>query len=87
VSAAIGRVVDEAGEPVAGAFVSVAWSNVPYPEIALLTDAEGKVQMPLPKGQFRIVAHAADGRRGSIETTVSEDSTGAEWRLVLSSPE
>lgn len=79
--------VDESGEPVAGAFVSVAWSNVPYPEIALVTDAKGKVQMPLPEGRYRIVAHAADGRRGSIETTVGQDNTGAEWRLVLSSPD
>jgi hypothetical protein len=82
--AAVLRVVDETGAPVAGALVSVAWSTVPFPEIALVTDAKGEVLMPLARGRYRILAHAADGRQGSLEATVGEDGAGADLRLVLS---
>jgi hypothetical protein len=78
------RVVDEAGTPVAGALVSVAWSNIPYPEISLVTDPSGEVRLPLSEGRFRIVAHAPDGRHGSLEAAVDDGAPRATWRLVLS---
>jgi hypothetical protein len=83
-SAAIVRVVDKAGAPVAGALVSVAWSTVPFPEIALVTDSNGEVRMQLAEGEYQIVAHAADGRHGSIEVAVNDGAPRATWRLVLS---
>lgn len=82
--AAFVRVVDETGAPVAEALVSVAWSNVPFPEIALVTNAKGEVRMHLEKGQYQIVAHAPDGRQGSLEADVGEEAPRATWRLVLS---
>ena len=84
VPAATVRVVDESGTPVAGALVSVAWSNIPYPEISLVTDPSGEVRLPLSQGRFRIVAHAADGRHGSLEAAIGEEDSRATWRLVLS---
>jgi hypothetical protein len=84
---AIVRVVNETGAPVAGALVSVAWSNVPFPEIALVTDAKGEVRMQLADGQYHIVAHAADGRNGILEAAVRKEAHRATWQLVLSRSE
>lgn len=70
----LGRVVDAAGQPVPEAFVSVVWSTAPFPEIALVTDADGTFRMGLPAGRFRLRANTADGRTG--ETEVSGESSG-----------
>lgn len=69
-----GRVVDALGGPVAAAAVMVAGGTAPTPEIAIRTDAEGRFRLALPAGTFRVVAHAADGRRGEIEVTRSDAS-------------
>ena len=61
------KVMDDTGAPLEGAFVAVEKSSVPFPEIALVTDAEGSVQLFLPEGHFRIVANARDDRRGAVE--------------------
>jgi hypothetical protein len=59
------RVVDESGDPVEGAFVSVLESTVAFPEIALVTDRHGMVKLMLPKGRFVIGANDGD-RRGEL---------------------
>jgi len=61
------RVVDAEGRPLAGANVSVVWSSVPVPEIALLTDAHGVLRLPLPPGRFRLRAHAPGSASGEAE--------------------
>lgn len=67
-----GRVVDDGGQPVIGALLSVEWGTVPTPEIAVQTDENGEFRLALPKGRFRIAAHAPDGRAGTVELTTEE---------------
>jgi hypothetical protein len=73
------RVVNESGVPVEGAFVSVVRSNVAFPEIALVTDRSGVVQLSLPKGRFVIGANAEGERYGEMEV----DSTGGDLGEVV----
>lgn len=61
------RVVDETGAPVEGAFVSVLRSTIAFPEIALVTDENGIVQLSLPHGRFVIGADASEERRAEVE--------------------
>lgn len=67
-----GRVVDSSGHPVPGATVSVVWSTVPVPEMALVTDVNGVVRLNLPPGRFRLRAHAPDGKSGEAEVEGGE---------------
>jgi Carboxypeptidase regulatory-like domain len=62
-----GRVVDASDHPIPGAMVSVVWGTAPFPEIALLTDADGMFQLALPPGRFRLRAYAPDGASGDVE--------------------
>ncbi len=72
------RIVDEAGKPVAGATVAVVRSSVPFPEIALLADDDGVVDLRLPPGTFTFRAYGPTGQSG--EATVQ--SPGAAEALV-----
>jgi hypothetical protein len=62
-------VLDERGRPVADAAVALSRSSVPYPEIALLTDADGVVELQLPPGIFVFRASAPGDRSGDLEVT------------------
>lgn len=53
-----GTVMTSDGEPVEGAFVTIATASVPVPEIAVVTDAMGRFQLRLPAGRFTLRAHA-----------------------------
>jgi hypothetical protein len=55
-----GRVVDRDGRPIAGAYVSVVWGTEAMPDIARRTDPEGRFQVGLPPGRFRLEAVAGD---------------------------
>jgi uncharacterized GH25 family protein len=68
------RIVDEAGKPVAGATVAVVRSSVPFPEIALLADDDGVVEIRLPSGTFTFRAHGPAGQSG--EVTVQSPGSG-----------
>ncbi|MGH8698564.1 MAG: hypothetical protein ACREVS_18910 [Burkholderiales bacterium] len=68
------RIVDEAGQPVAGAAVAVVRSSVPFPEIALLAGDDGVVEIRLPPGTFTFRAHGPAGRSG--EVTVRSPGAG-----------
>lgn len=61
-----GRVVDEYGDPVQGALVSVEWSTCAVPEITLVSGPDGGFRLGLPEGRFRIGARWGE-RRGSSE--------------------
>ena len=76
-----GRVIDAAGLPVGEAFVSVIWGTTPFPEIALVTEADGSFAIRLPDGRFILRANTADGRTGEAE--VSSASPG-EYLIRLS---
>jgi hypothetical protein len=60
------RIVDEAGNRVAGATVAVVRSSVPFPEIALLADDAGVVELRLPAGTFTFRAHGPAGQSGEV---------------------
>lgn len=60
------KIVDGAGEPVAGATVAVVRSSVPFPEIALLADDHGVVEVRLPSGTFTFRAHGPAGESGEV---------------------
>jgi len=61
------RVVDRHGRAVAGARLAVVESTVPFPEVALIADAEGRVSLALRPGRFTFRAHAPDGQTGEVE--------------------
>jgi hypothetical protein len=62
-----GRVVNADGVPVARARVTIVAATVPMPEIALLTGPDGRFELELPEGRFRLRAHAAAGEVGEAE--------------------
>jgi hypothetical protein len=68
------RIADDAGRPVPGATVAVVRSSVPFPEIALLADDDGVVNLRLPPGTFTFRAHGPAGQSG--EVTVRSPGTG-----------
>lgn len=62
-----GRVLDASGAPVPGARIVIVASTVPLPEIALLSDTEGRFALRLPTGHFTLRAHGPDGAVGEAE--------------------
>jgi hypothetical protein len=73
-----GRVVDAAGKPVRGALVAEL-SGVP--EIALVTDEEGRFAVNLPAGRYRFRATAPGGETAEAEW---DGNAGVELELRLS---
>ena len=72
------RIIDRNGRPVIEATVAVVRSTVPFPEIALIPDADGIVEVQLPPGTFTFRAHGPFAQQG--EATVT--SPGAEEEIV-----
>jgi hypothetical protein len=68
------RVLEHDGSPVVGALVVVEWSDVPVPEIALVTSERGEVAMRLLPGRYRLAAIAA-GARAILETRIDGNET------------
>jgi protocatechuate 3,4-dioxygenase beta subunit len=60
-----GLVLDDGERPVNGAMVSVVEATAPVPEIALVTDDDGRFGFGVRPGTYRLQATAADGRRGT----------------------
>lgn len=60
------RIVDENGRPAGGASLAVTRSTVPFPEIALLADDDGRLELRLPDGDFTFAAHDSAGRSGEV---------------------
>jgi hypothetical protein len=76
-----GRVVDEDGRFVAGAFVTVVSGTTPVPELALVTEDDGTFSIGLPQGRFRLRANTADARSGEAE--IDETAETGEGELVI----
>ncbi len=76
------RVVDEHGLPVEGAFISMLRSTVAFPEISLVTDQDGMVQLFLPAGKFMIGADAPGKCHNEVEFAKGMDSAGSGDVLV-----
>jgi protocatechuate 3,4-dioxygenase beta subunit len=79
----LGRVVDADGRPVAGALVSVVWGTAPTPEIGRRTRDDGRFQVGLPPGQFRIQAVTVSGSAGEVEV---EGGQGDEILIRIDRP-
>ena len=56
-----GRVVDAGGAPIPNAPIVIVAGSVPMPEIALLSDQDGRFSLRLPPGTFRLRAHGPAG--------------------------
>lgn len=76
-----GTVVDARGRPVHGARVFLVRAPVPVPDIAALTDAEGRFSLGAPAPGTYAVGAAGDG--GSVEERVEVGAEGAEVVLRL----
>ena len=63
-----GRVVDADGRPVPGAYVSIVWGTEEMPDSARRTDTEGRFQVGLPPGRFRLEATG-----GQVSTQLDVD--------------
>lgn len=74
---AIIRVVDPSGTPVEGAAVTVVSGTAGYPEMTLLSEADGIVRMSLPAGTYRVAAICGDRH---VEADVA---ASGETRIVL----
>jgi hypothetical protein len=79
-----GRLVAPSGEPVAGAWITarpLGGSAGPVPEIAILSDAEGRFAWPLGPGRYRFAA-VVEGRE--IAAAMATVEPGRVARLELS---
>jgi Carboxypeptidase regulatory-like domain len=65
-----GRVVDGGGRPVPHAFVMVVDGPVPVPEIALVTDDDGRFALTLPAGRWTVQARD-EQRAGDAQVAVA----------------
>ena len=66
-----GQVVDVAGDAVADATVFVTSAPEPVPDIAAISDADGRFAFDsLPAGAYRIKAIGPDGGAGESEATL-----------------
>lgn len=78
-----GRVVDDAGYTVAEATVFVLHGPGPVPDIAALTDAEGRFVFDvLEPGTYRLRAEDPSGNGGEADVTVPQEDI-----IRLSGPE
>jgi hypothetical protein len=77
-----GVVVDAAGRPVADARVALAAAPVEVPDIAALTDEDGRFSIAVPvTGAYRVTANADQGR--AEEAVDVERGQTTRVRLVL----
>lgn len=68
-----GRVTRTDGGPIIEASVlvrSLGTAGRPIPEVAMVTDAEGRFARTLPPGRYEVTVVAPDGRRQSREVSV-----------------
>ncbi len=65
---------DAQGRRISEAAVTVVAASAPVPEIAYLTDADGRIALSLPEGPVRLVAHRG-GRSGACEGKAGEPLT------------
>jgi hypothetical protein len=80
-----GRVVDEDGAPVAGASIYIVAAPVSVPDVALLTDDDGRFEIAVPSpGQYRFGIRAPDGPAFEHDVAVPTDRELLEINLPRS---
>lgn len=62
-----GRVIDELGNPVAGAYVSLTSEEESVRDIASITGREGKFRLTLPGGDFCVTVTTKSGLHGILK--------------------
>jgi protocatechuate 3,4-dioxygenase beta subunit len=75
-----GRILDAAGHPVAGAIVVPRSQDSPpqeLPEIAVMTDDDGRYQWTLPPGRYSFTVHHNGQASSSQTVTVTADQIGS----------
>ncbi|MFT4165544.1 MAG: carboxypeptidase-like regulatory domain-containing protein [Microlunatus sp.] len=78
-----GVVTDPSGQPVPGAVVMLAAAPVPVPDIAALTDDEGRFSIVVPvSGAYRLLVR---GAVDLVEISVAVHETSVEVSAELSS--
>lgn len=78
-----GRVIDAAGRPVAGAAVMFGADSPEHPDVAQMTNADGRFFYPtLAPGRYTLVVRDEQGRTGGAQAVVSPGGA-AEIRIVL----
>jgi protocatechuate 3,4-dioxygenase beta subunit len=77
----VGTVVDARGEPVAGATVYFVEGPVPLPDIAAVTDAEGRFTLTAPAPGPYTVGGAFDDVAASEHVTVAQGRRELTLRL------
>jgi hypothetical protein len=60
------RIVDAQGQAVSDGTLSVVRSTVPFPEVALIPDEQGIVEVRLPDGTFTFRAVGPGGSTGEV---------------------
>jgi hypothetical protein len=78
-------IVDTAKRPVAGALVAIESGSQAYPEIALVSDAAGRVTFHLPDGQFQVKANASSGAIGRANANVKNGTSGV-VQIIVAGP-
>lgn len=77
------RVADSSGNPIADALIAVEASDVPFPEISLISDSDGCVGLSFPAGIYRIAARTVDNQYGVIEVEIGENDVSSELIIVV----
>jgi hypothetical protein len=82
-----GVVVDERGQPVAGAVVAVGEAWDPRADVArVVADASGRFEMPVVRGQDLTLTARGDGRLGRLLVGVVDDVRGLQALTVTAQP-
>lgn len=68
-----GRVLDETGNPVAGAYVTLIAENAPVQDIASVTSSEGRFRLMLPLGNFSVYVTTKSGMHGMAQLSQFND--------------
>ena len=79
----VGRVLNRAGHPAAGASVMWLHGPVPLPDVAQLTQADGSFVMSAPvAGQYRLGCRGDPGGQATLDLTVGPQGARVTLRLV-----
>jgi hypothetical protein len=68
-----GRVLDEKGSPVAGAYVTLKSEDAPVQDIASITSSEGRFRLRIPCGNFSVYATTKSGMYGMAQLSQFND--------------
>jgi hypothetical protein len=75
-------VVDPDGRPVPGAFVMVTAGPAPVPEIALVTDADGRFGVRLQAGEWTLQARSEQGA-GEAQAVVGPPPVSGTVEIIV----